>query len=56
MSVGKIYNMFENARKKHKTYNANRFSKEKEYKELIKFIIDKKEAKEAEIILKLDEL
>ena len=57
MSVEKIYNMFENARKKTKTtYNENKYNKEIEYKELIKFILDHKELNEAELMLKASNL
>ena len=56
MSVEKIYNAFENARKKHKTYRESKYNKEKEYKELIKLIIDNEELNEAELILKASDL
>lgn len=56
MPVEKIYNVFENARKKHKTYQESKYNKEKEYKELIKLIIDNEELNEAELILKASNL
>jgi replicative DNA helicase Mcm len=56
MPVEKIYNMFENVRKKCSTYKKNKYDKECEYKELIKLILDREELTEAELMLKASNL
>ena len=54
--VDKIYNIFEEQRKKHKSYRDDGRFKKEEYKELIKILLEKEEIKEVELMLKASEL
>ena len=54
--VEKIYNLFEEQRKKHKSYRSESYNKEAQYKELIKFLIEREEVTEAELMLKSKEI
>ena len=54
--IDKIYNTFERERKKHPTYKESKYDKESEYKELIKFLVEKEEVNEAELMLKAKEI
>ena len=56
MSVEKIFKRFEEVRSRHPTYRVNSYRKESEYKELIKFLIEKEEVNEAELMLKAKEI
>jgi len=53
--VEKIYTLFENARKSHKTYSASRYER-KEFKDVIKFLLEKEQVKEFELQQKFNEL
>jgi len=49
--VETIYKIFEDERRRHPTYKEKKFNKVEQYKELIKFLLEKEEVDEAELIL-----
>jgi len=56
MYVEKVYKYFEKERLRHPTYRNEPYNKESQYKELIKFLIEKGEVDEAELLLKAKQI
>ena len=56
MYIEKIYKYFEKERLRHPTYRMEKYNKADQYKELIKFLIEREKVDEAELVLKAKEI
>jgi hypothetical protein len=50
--IEKIFEKFENIRKNHRSYKESRYDRKEAYIELIKYIMDKEEVPEAELMVR----